>query len=213
MWCGVIRADREVNGGGHERSASIMYVCSMCFPPSVLVCDQAVWCLAGAPEWRGGRCQQQQRGCRWWGGGGAAAELDLPSTRPACPHNPSRQSHCIDRSCCASCVGIMRACARLEVEFLVRVCAHVPRRNDDTVTRSSHKCVCAQRASLWPAGLAGPAALHHHVVQLAAVEDDGEEVDLAVGLGLRLLSRGTADAEEEQRNGRRGADGETRAWG
>lgn len=44
-------------------------------------------------------------------------------------------------------------------------------------------------SSFWPAVLAGPAALHHHVIQLLAVEDDGEEVDLALRLGLCLLQR------------------------
>ena len=41
--------------------------------------------------------------------------------------------------------------------------------------------------SLGTAGLRGPAALHHDVVQLLSVEDDGEEVDLPIRFCLRLL--------------------------
>ena len=38
--------------------------------------------------------------------------------------------------------------------------------------------------------LAGPAPLHHDIVQLLAVKDDGEEVDLALRPGLGLLQSG-----------------------
>lgn len=38
-----------------------------------------------------------------------------------------------------------------------------------------------------PAVLCGPAALQHHLIQLLAVKDDGEEVDLPFRLGLGLL--------------------------
>lgn len=53
--------------------------------------------------------------------------------------------------------------------------------------RPRHGGVPGMAGSLGPAVLAGAAALHHDIVQLLAVHDDWEEVDLALWLGLGLL--------------------------
>lgn len=57
--------------------------------------------------------------------------------------------------------------------------------------RASNQLIKPLMPLLWPAVLAGAAALHHHIVQLLAVKDDGEEVDLSLWLGLGLLQAPT----------------------